>query len=172
MFKEKLAKNYESGEHKGEQAYVKITNEKLGFPKSNPITIEQDRFEFPQYGVQAEEGTVLTEDQSKEGIAEAAEQAGGYVQLLTYLNACVKVDAVDAGKGYIRTAESGPKNADGSLDFESVIVAGLKRSSEWSLKTTEKISAKEVKSTVDSLLANIGGLTNDQIADAISRLAR
>lgn len=175
---EKLPAKYESGDHKGEQAFVKITNDKVGRPKTNPIMIEQNRFEFPQYGPKPEyddkgnQTNVITEDQAREAFNELAEQAGGWVRLLNYNNASIKSDAVDAGKLYIRTAESLPKADTPEQALEMLIIGGLKRTSEWSLKTTEKVTAKEMKDTVTNLLANLSNLSNDQIAEAIKALAK
>lgn len=170
MYTEALPAKYESGDHKGEQAYVKITNEKLGRPKTNPIQIEQDKFVFPQFGPAPqfdEKGVQInspTEDEAKTAMNEVAENAGGWVKLLNYINASVRSDAVDSGKGYIRTAEAG--------EVDNVVAAGLKRTLEFTLKGAEKVTAKEIKGVVDGLLANLSQLSNDQIAEAIKALAK
>lgn len=159
MFYRRLPKFYASGDKKDQQAEVTITNEKLGFPKDNPIKINQDDFEYPQFGKEPEvkvtvtgegdkrketrEEVPLTEDEAKAGMEEAATDAGGWTALLEIHNENTRDAAVKAGKNQIRTAESGK--------VEDVISAALKAVRSFTWKQAERVTASQIRQELAEL---------------------
>lgn len=164
----KLPAKITSGNKKGEQAFVTITNEELGFPKDQPIKIEQDKFEFPQFGPEPTfdaEGTqtnVVTEDEARSGLDEFIADCGSAVSALEIINKNTRDAATYEGKTYIRTAEDG--------EVDAVVNAGLGKSKNFSWKTVEKASKKEILDGVATLQANMATMSKEQIAEYMMSL--
>lgn len=171
MYFRSLPAKITSGENKDKQAFVQITNEKLGFPKTKPLQIEQDKFEYPQFGPEPtvtkdesgkETVTALTEEQGRAGIDEFIANAGGAVAALEVINTATKTAATNEGKLYIRQQEAG--------DLNSIIETGLKRSHDFTWKGVEKVSNKEIVAGVKSLQANMAAMSAEEIAAEVRRI--
>jgi len=163
MYFRTLPKEITSGENKGKQAFVQITNEKLGHPKDNPILVEQDRFEYPQFGPEPTKDDKgkevdLTEEQAQAGIQEFIDNAGSALKALDVLNDVTKKAATTEGKNHIRLQEAG--------SVDDAVAAGLKRSHDFSWKSVERASNKEVVSAVKDLKSRIDTLSpEEQLAE-------
>lgn len=173
----KLPAKITSGNKKGEQAYVQISNSELGFVKGkddngkefdNTIKIEQDKFEFPQFGPEpvldgeGKQTNIVTEDEARAGIDEFIADAGSAVAALEIINKTTRDAATFEGKTYIRTAE------DGELD--AIVSTGLNKSKNFSWKTVEKTSKKEILEGVAALQANMSTMSKEEIADYMAKL--
>lgn len=177
MFTRRLGKFITSGEKKGQQAYVKVTNDELGFDKDNPLLVEQDKFEYPQFGPQPEvevtrneDGTIkaevekpLTEDQAQEGVKEFVASCGSAVRALEIINDATRDAALYEGKSHIRLADKG-QNVD------DVVAVGLKKSREFSWKEIARVTVKEFKATMDDIATNLEALSAEEIAAKVKAL--
>lgn len=174
MFTRRLASLITSGEKKGEKAQVKITNETLGFPKENPLLIDQDSFEYPQFGPKPEEiknekGEItgekdLTEEQAQVGLDEFVVNAGSKVRALEIINDATRDAALYEGKSHIRLYDQKTE------DVQSVVNVGLKKSREFTWKATERVTVKEFKNALDEMRGSLDSLTPEQIAERVKKL--
>lgn len=179
MFYRSLPKLNVSGDNKGKQAVVQITNEKLGFPKENPILINQDEFTYPQFGpepkvnvtykgegekrVEVREEVPLTEDEAKAAIAEAAEDAGGWVALAEIHNENTAAQAVKESKAKIRTAESG--------DWKDVVRSALEACKKFTWKKAERITVQQLRAEVNELAKrDVDNMSEEEMRAAIKKL--
>lgn len=179
MYHRSLPKVYASGENKGKQALVTITNEKLGFPKTAPITINQDEFVFPQFGPEPEvkvtvtgegenrkevrEEVPLTEEQARAGINEAIEDAGGATAFLEIHNENTRDQAVKEAKAKIRTAESGK--------WEDVVRSALELCRKFSWKQAERVTVAVLRQELSDLQTqNIDEMDPDELKNRIKKL--
>lgn len=133
---------------KDEANIIEITNRKLDekLEKGTLFEIPAEQFEYSQY----------------ESLEEFVQDAGSNERALELVNAFKRDDAVTAGKNYIRTATKGT--------VEEVVKAGLAVTKSHSFAKSSELSAKESKDALSALRAEIGNLTESEIADRMRKL--
>jgi hypothetical protein len=163
-----------SGENKGKPSVVEITSAKLtakqiidGVEKDVPVkfSIPAEKFKYPQFGPQPAEkkndkGEVVGEeelsvDQAKQGIDEAIKDAGGEVRFLENYNDATRQAALNKGKNYIRTKETGAP--------DDIVEAGLKMSTEFTWAAAERVTNKQVRQEVEAIIADIDNIPQDEL---------
>lgn len=133
---------------KEEPNVIEITNRKLDekLEKGTLFEIPAEQFEYTQY----------------ESLEEFVQDAGSADRALELVNAFKRDDAVTAGKNYIRTATKGTT--------EEVVKAGLAVTKSHSFAKSTELSAKESKDALSALRAEIGNLSEAEIADRMRKL--
>lgn len=180
----KLPATYESGEKKGQPAFVVIANEKLGYPaderkdgkvvNETALRVPQGNWEYPQFGPEPEEiknekGEVtgykpLTEEQARVALEEFIVNAGSAARAAEIVNDATRDAALYEGKSHIRLAEEG--------EAEQVVKIGLSKSRDFTWKTTERVSVKEIKAGMESLREDFKNLTPEQIAARVAQMLK
>lgn len=133
---------------KDEPNFVDITNRKLDetIEGGTKFHIPAEKFQFPQF----------------DSLEEATQAAGSSDRLLEIVNEYTRDTSVAAGKNYIRTATKGTE--------DEIVDAGLAVAKNYSLVKSETLTAKEAKDALTSLKADIGNLSEADIAARVREM--
>jgi len=154
MFFVSLPSKIQSGPNKDKPNLVEIKAAKLldASGQAYVYKIPAELFSYPQFGpepksVTDSDGKVTvvaqTDDEAQEGIDEAIKDAGGKVKFLENYNSATKTAALNEGKGYIRTKESG--------DPSDIQQKGIEMSHDFTWVTAEKKTAKDIANEAEDL---------------------
>lgn len=156
MYFRSLPAEISSGENKGKPNLVEITSAKLE-KDGKPVKFEiaATRFQYPQFGPEPAKDDKgndqdFTEDQAKAAIEEAVKDAGGYVAFVGNYNDSTRTAALNKGKNYIRTKETGEPDA--------IVEAGLDLSKNFTWASAQRVTNKEVREGVENLVQDLDNL--------------
>jgi hypothetical protein len=165
MYHVALPSEISSGENKGQANMVEITSAKLTRKEGDkdvPVkfVIAAELFRYPQFGPQPakdENGkeVELSEEQAKSGVDEAVKDAGGYVRFLENYNDATRQAALNKGKNYIRTKETG--------DPSAIQDAGLALTQGFTWAAAERVTNKAVREQVENIVNDLDNLSPDEV---------
>lgn len=174
MYFANLPAKITSGEKKGQDAVVTITNNgKLVENQNVEFEIPQASFEYPQFGPDPRstdaEGKVtereLTDEEARAGIEEFIQNAGSAVRALEIINDATKTAAVNGGKNKVRVATTGTR--------EAIIEMGLKTSREFTWAAVERVTTAKIRDTLDQIKsAGVDEIPADQLREMLKRLIK
>lgn len=124
------------------------------------IGIPAGQFQYPQFGPEPAKDDKsnyieLTDEQAQAAVDEAIKDAGGIVRFVENYNDATRTAALNKGKNYIRTKESG--------DPAAIVAEGLKLTQNFSWAAAERVTNASVKAAVSELADNLDNLSLEEI---------